>query len=83
MSAVACPKCSVVAHQSFDGGWNFNPNSECVDLSGTEWGAKGELEWCPALAEAMPDEIFWPGRSHRDHVLEVTREAQAKAGNDT
>jgi hypothetical protein len=49
-----------------------------VDLRGTDWGAKGELEWCPTLALAMPDEVFWPGRSHRDHVMLVAEQAQAR-----
>jgi hypothetical protein len=42
-------------------------------------GAKGEFEWCPTLAVAMPDEIFWPGQSHRDHVMRVAEQAQAGA----
>jgi hypothetical protein len=27
----------------------------------------------------MPDEVFWPGRSHRDHVMQVAEQAQANA----
>jgi hypothetical protein len=30
------------------------------------------------LAAAMPDEVFWPGQSHRDHVMEIAKRAQAK-----
>ena len=36
-------------------------------------------EWCTTLAVAMPDEIFWSGRSHRDHVKQVAEQAQARA----
>lgn len=75
MTPVACPKCPVVAYETASGGWRFQPATGCVDLRGTEWGAKGELEWCPTLAAAMPDEVFWPGRSHRDHVMQVARQA--------
>jgi hypothetical protein len=27
----------------------------------------------------MPDEVFWPGQSHRDHVMRVAERAQAGA----
>jgi hypothetical protein len=50
-----------------------------VDLHDTDWDAKGELQWCPTLAVAMPDEVFWPGQSHRDHVIQVAEHAQARA----
>ena len=79
MAPVACPKCSVVVYQTASGGWRFDPPTGCVDLEGTEWGAKGEFEWCPTLAVAMPDEVFWPGQSHRDHVMRVAEQAQAGA----
>ena len=79
MAPVACPKCSVVAYEITSGGWRFEPASGCIDLRSTDWGAKGELEWCPTLAVAMPDEVFWPGRSHRDHVKHVAEKAQARA----
>jgi hypothetical protein len=79
MAPVACPKCSVVVYQTASGGWRFDPPTGCVDLEGTEWGAKGEFEWCPTLAVAMPDEVFWPGQSHRDHVMRVAERAQAGA----
>jgi hypothetical protein len=48
-------------------------------LSFTRLGAKGEFEWCPTLAVAMPDEVFWPGQSHRDHVIRVAKQGQARA----
>ena len=79
MAPVACPKCSVVAYQTASGGWRFDPPTGCVDLQGTEWGAKGEFEWCPTLAVAMPDEVFWPGQSQRDHVMRVAEQAQGGA----
>jgi hypothetical protein len=79
MAPVACPKCSVVVFETASGGWRFDPPTGCVDLQGTEWGAKGEFEWCPTLAVAMPDEVFWPGQSHRDHVMRVAEQAQAGA----
>src|SRR5437764_1037580 len=60
------PKCTVVAYETTAGGWRFEPSSGCNDLRSTDWGTKGEFEWCPTLAIAMPDEVFWPGRSHRD-----------------
>jgi hypothetical protein len=66
MAPVACPKCSVVVFETASGGWRFDPPTGCVDLQDTEWGAKGEFEWCPTLAVAMPDEVFWPGQSHRE-----------------
>jgi hypothetical protein len=79
MAPVACPKCSVVVLETASGGWRFDPPTGCVDLQGTEWGAKGEFEWCPTLAVAMPDEVFWPGQSHRDHVMRVAEQAQGGA----
>jgi hypothetical protein len=79
MAPVACPKCSVVVYETASGGLRFDPPTGCVDLQGTEWGAKGEFEWCPTLALAMPDEVFWPGQSHRDHVMRVAAQAQAGA----
>jgi hypothetical protein len=27
----------------------------------------------------MPDEVFWPGQSHRDHVMRVADQGQARA----
>jgi hypothetical protein len=27
----------------------------------------------------MPDEVFWPGQSHRDYVMRVVEQAQASA----
>jgi hypothetical protein len=27
----------------------------------------------------MPDEVFWPGQSHRDHVMRVAAQGQAGA----
>jgi hypothetical protein len=30
------------------------------------------------MAAAMPDEVFWPGRSHRDHVMQIAGRAQAQ-----
>jgi hypothetical protein len=27
----------------------------------------------------MPDEVFWPGQSHQDHVMQVIEQAQAEA----
>ena len=76
MAHVAYPKCSVVVYETASGGRRFDPPTGCVDLEGTEWGAKG---WCPTLAVAMPDEVFWPGQSHRDHVMRVAEQAQARA----
>jgi hypothetical protein len=76
MAPVACPKCSVVVYETASGGWRFDPPTGCVDLEGTEWGAKGEFEWCPTLAVAMPDEVFWPGQSHRDHVMQVAEQGK-------
>jgi hypothetical protein len=29
----------------------------------------------------MPDEVFWPGQSHQDHVMQVIEQVQAKAEN--
>jgi len=52
-------------------------------LRDTEWGAKGEFEWCPTLATAMPDEVFWPGQSHRDHVMQAVEQARLKARDNT
>ena len=78
MASVACPKCAVVAYETTSGGWRFEPSSGCIDLRSTDWGTKGEFEWCPTLALAMPDEVFWPGRSHRDHVKQVSEQAQAR-----
>lgn len=78
MAPVACPKCSVVAYETTSEQWRFDPPTGCVDLRGTEWEAKGELQWCPTLAVAMPDEVFWPGQSHRDHVMQIAKQAQAK-----
>jgi hypothetical protein len=78
MAPVACPKCLVVASEATSGGWRFEPSTGCVDLRDTEWGAKNELRWCPTLAATMPDEVFWPGRSHRDHVMQVAQRAQNK-----
>ena len=78
MAPVACPNCSIVAYETVSGGWRFDPPTGCVELRDTEWGAKGELEWCPALAAAMPDEVFWPGQSHRDHVRKTAKQAQAR-----
>ena len=59
-------------------GWRFKPSTGWADLRGPEWGAKGELEWCPTIAAAMPDEVFWPRRSHRDHVIQIAGRAQAE-----
>src|SRR5439155_23337527 len=42
-----------------------------------EWGAK--FERYPTLAVAMPDEVFWPGQSHRDRVMRVAEQAQGAA----
>jgi hypothetical protein len=85
MAPVACPKWSVVVYKTASGAWRFDPPNGCVDLEGTEWGAKGEFEWCPTLAVAMPDEVFWPGQSHRDHVMRVAEQGQAqrKIGRDS
>ena len=83
MATVACPKCSVVVYETASGGWRFDPPTGCVDLRDTEWGAKGEFEWCPTLAAAMPDEVFWPGQSHRDHVMQAVEQAQLKARANT
>jgi hypothetical protein len=79
MSPVPCPKCPVVAHKTPSGGWRFDPSTGCVDLHDTEWGATGECQWCPTLAASMPDEVFWPGQSHRDHVIQVAEQARARA----
>jgi hypothetical protein len=27
----------------------------------------------------MPDEVFWPGQSHRDYVMQIAEQARAKA----
>jgi hypothetical protein len=27
----------------------------------------------------MPDEVFWPGQSHRDHVMQAVEQARLKA----
>jgi hypothetical protein len=78
MASVACPKCAVVAYETTSGGWRLEPSSGCIDLRSTDWGTKGEFEWCPTLALAMPDEVFWPGRSHRDYVKQVSEQAQAR-----
>jgi hypothetical protein len=43
MAPVACPKCSVAVYETASGGWRFDPPTGCIDLEGTEWGAKGEL----------------------------------------
>ena len=75
---VACPKCLVVVHETAAGGWRFDPPNGCIDLRDTEWGAKGEFKWCLTL-RTMPDEVFWPGQSHRDHVMQVAEQAQARA----
>jgi hypothetical protein len=72
MASVACPKCAVVTYETTSGGWRFEPSSGCIDLRSTDWGTKGEF------ALAMPDEVFWPGRSHRDHVKQVSEQAQAR-----
>jgi hypothetical protein len=45
MAPVACPKCSVVVYETASRGWRFDPPTGCIDLQGTEWGAKGEFEW--------------------------------------
>jgi hypothetical protein len=42
-------------------------------------GREGEFEWCPTLALAMPDEVFWPEQSHRGRVMRVAMQAQAGA----
>jgi hypothetical protein len=76
MALVACPKCSVVVYETASGGWRFDPPTGCVDLEGTKWGAKGEFQWCPTLAVAMPDEVFWPGQSHRDHLKQVAEQSK-------
>ena len=81
MASIACPKCPIVAHKSVSGEWRFDPSAGCVDLQETEWGAKCAFEWCPALAAAMPDEVFWPGRSHRDHVMQTAARARSKAAD--
>jgi hypothetical protein len=78
MAPVAGPKCLIVASETTSGGWRFEPSTGCVDLRDTEWGAKSEFQWCPTLAAAMPDEVFWPRRSHRDHVMQVAQRAQNK-----
>jgi hypothetical protein len=78
MAPIACPSCSVVAYETASGGWRFDPPTGCTDLRDTEWGAKGELEWCPTLAAATPDEVFWPGQSHRDHVMQIAKRARAR-----
>jgi hypothetical protein len=78
MAPVACPKCLVVAYETTSAGWRFERSGGCVDLRNTEWGANGDLQWCPTLAAAMPNEVFWPGRSHRDHVMQVAKQAQNK-----
>jgi hypothetical protein len=78
MAPVACPKCTVVAYETASGGWRFEPSSGCIDLRSTDWGKKGEFEWCPTLAVAMPDEVFWPGKSHRDHVMQTVEQARLK-----
>jgi hypothetical protein len=83
MVSVACPKCSIVAQQTPSGGWRFDPPAGCVDLRGTEWGQKGEFEWCPTLAAAMPPEFFLPGQSHRDHVLRVAAQAQGTESEES
>ena len=83
MVAVACPKCLIVAQQTPSGRWRFDPPTGCVDLRGTEWGQKGEFEWCPTLAAAMPPDFFWPGQSHRDYVLRVAAQAQIKANEES
>ena len=83
MAPVACPKCPVVVYETASGGWRFDPPTGCVDLRDTEWGAKGEFEWCPTLAAAMPDEVFWPGQSHRDHVMQAVEQARLKARDNT
>jgi hypothetical protein len=56
-----------------DGGLTHQP-----DASICKPGAKGEFEWCPTLAVAMPDEVFWPGQSRRDHVKQVAEQGQAR-----
>jgi hypothetical protein len=77
MTTIACPKCPVVVHETA-GGWRFDPPTGCVDLRDTEWGANGEFQWCPTLAAVMPDEVFWPGQSHRDHVMQVAEQAHTR-----
>ena len=79
MVSVACPKCAVVAQSTSSGRWRFEPPAGCLDLRGTEWGKKGQFEWCPTLAAVMPPEFFLPGQSHRDHVLRVVEQAQLTA----
>jgi len=31
----------------------------------------------------MPDEIFWPGRSHRDHVMQAAAQAKTKGTDES
>jgi len=31
----------------------------------------------------MPDEVFWPGQSHRDHVMQAVEQARLKARANT
>jgi hypothetical protein len=33
---------------------------------------------CPTLAAATPNEVFWPGQSHRDHMRKIAKQAQAQ-----
>ena len=37
----------------------------CVDLVGTSWAKKAELQWAPTLAAAMPKDTIWPGKAQR------------------
>jgi hypothetical protein len=48
-----------------DGGLTHQP--ECTDLEGTEWGAKGEFEWCPPLRSPCRMRSFGP-----DDLIEIT-----------
>jgi hypothetical protein len=78
-SVLSASQLARLVRETPSGGWRFDPSIGCVDLQGTEWAAKGEFQWCPTLAAAMPDELFWPGQSHRDHVIQVAEQARARA----
>jgi hypothetical protein len=67
--AIKCPKCPVTVNV-VPGGWTFEPSIGCVDLVGSSWGKKAELEWCPTLAGAMPKDTIWPGRAQRALIEE-------------
>ena len=79
MSPIPCPKCSVVAHETASALGDLSHPRD-ASICETPSGERRE-SWNGALlfAVAMPDEIFWPGQSCRDYVMQIAEQAQAKA----